>query len=282
MRRFILFLFILSAMALSTTAQDNQVSWSRAETTASGEPDLFRSGHAANLETAAALSRGNLEFQIYHRFFPAMSEGYDNFYGFDGPVNMRIGLAYGVSDNMVVSLGRSNVDDNLDLNAKYKLFTVTAGNIPVQAALVGGMAWNTGVFGRDDTDGKNFQYYGQAVVNAVVFKKLGIGVVPSYLYNSDINADDYETTFGMGGYLQYYLTNRFSLMAEMTGVIDGVRRPYDNYVIGMELQTAGHFFKIIMTNGMYLNPGQYIMGADYPFKSKEWRLGFMITRVLAL
>ncbi len=47
-------------------------------------------------------------------------EGYDAFWGLDGPANIRFALGYAPTDHMVVTLGRSNVTDNLDLQLKFR------------------------------------------------------------------------------------------------------------------------------------------------------------------
>ena len=49
---------------------------------------------------------------------------------------------------------------------------------------------------------------------------------------------------------------------------------------GVELETRGHFFKIVLTNQNRLNPTQFLSGTEFDFKPDEWRLGFNITRIL--
>ncbi len=258
------------------------VSWQRSENPIQSESVIFISSHAINLETAHNNSKGNLEFQIYHRFFPAISEGFESLYGFDGPVNMRLGFGYAVSDNFTVTLGRSNVNDNLDLRSKWQFCNKVYGSIPMMLAVQGGVAWNSNIFGRDNTDSRNFQYYGQLIFNTRILKNLGIGAVPSYLYNSNFLADEYEDTFGFGFYGQYYFNHRMSTILEYGTVLEGYALPYDYYAWGFELQTAGHFFKLFITNSLTLNPSQYIVGAVYPFEPDEFRLGFMVTRLLPI
>lgn len=262
-------------------AQDN-ISWERSIPAGSGEVLVFNSDHAVNFETANTISGGNLEFQIYHRFFPPISEGYDNMYGLDGPVNMRLGFAYAVTDDIMVALGRSNVDDNLDLRGKWRFFQFAGDKYPVVMAIQGGIAWNTGLFNRDDTDGRNFQYYGQLIINTRILKDLALGAVPSYLYNSDIRSTDYLDLFALGAYAQYYFTARMSVLFETGTVLDGQSKPYDTYAWGFELQTAGHFFKLFVTNGLTLNPSQYLAGSSFSFDTDQWRLGFMVTRLIPL
>jgi hypothetical protein len=241
---------------------------------------VFNSTHIIHHETATTPSKGVSEFQISHRFIPPVSEGHKNFYGLDGPVNMRLGYGYALLDGLFITLARSNVRDNSELQVKYRFLNLSQKSILLAAAIQGGLAWNTNIFGRSDTDSRNFQYYGQLIINAKLGGTLALGLVPSYLYNSDIFSDDYKENFGLGLYSVYYATGRLGMMFEYHTILSGYRLPYDLYSTGVELQTAGHFFKLFISNSVTLNPSQYLSGTNFEFKPREWRLGFMITRLL--
>jgi hypothetical protein len=75
-----------------------------------------------------------------------------------------------------------------------------------------------------------------------------------------------------------------SLQAEWYGNLDGYQPEYrhNSLSFGNEKETYGHFFKIFLTNNALLNPSQYQSGADLAIDSGEWRLGFMITRLIQL
>ncbi|MCK5653208.1 MAG: hypothetical protein KAJ42_17605, partial [Gemmatimonadetes bacterium] len=100
------------------------------------------------------------------------------------------------------------------------------------------------------------------------------------LHNSVIDSEEVENSFSVGLYGQLYLTNVLSLAGEWN-VSDPIAEfDYDAAAFGIELETGGHFFKILLTNSVFLNPSQYLVGAESPFEADEWRLGFNITRVL--
>ena len=114
----------------------------------------------------------------------------------------------------------------------------------------------------------------------MIANKLGIGIVPSYLYNSHIYCEDTEYSFTLGGYLQYYLSAMFSIYVETNFTVTGWRKDYNPIAIGVEIETGGHFFKIFLGNSHSINPSQYLAGADLYVEDGEWRLGFNITRIL--
>jgi len=272
-------IFILLLIPRSGTADSS--SWKRSTTKSTTDLTLFHSTHAVNFPTAESLNKGMLEIEISHRFVPPVSDGSDAFYGFDGPVNLRIALGYAITDRLLITLGRSNVFDNIDLNVKYKLAQIRSNKLPLLISFRGGSGWNSAKFAdRGRGDIRNFQYYGQLIVNSTITKKLAIGLVPSYLYNSDIFSQDYKDVFSVGSYTQYYMSSMLSLLAEWNIGVSGDYKNYDAASFGVELETGGHFFKIILTNSILLNPSQYLPGSDYQFKGNEWRLGFLITRLI--
>jgi len=85
-----------------------QSSWKRSVENNFASVELFHSSKTANFPTTENLKQGNFVFEISHRF-EKINGGYDNFYGLDGPVNMRISLGYGLTNDLMVTLGRSNV-----------------------------------------------------------------------------------------------------------------------------------------------------------------------------
>ena len=260
-------------------AYAQEIKWKRS-TSSPLKLELFHSTHVINLPTAETLQKGDFEFEISHRFVPPINEGYDAFWGLDGPANIRLALGYAPTDLMVVTLGRSNVTDNLDLQFRYKLFQISHDIFPSLIAFNLGIAWNTGVADRPKNDSRNFQYFAQLIYNTLIIKKIGIGVVPSYLYNSALTTDDVKYSFTMGTYLQYYFSSFWSILIEWNPTVTGWRDSYNSVSMGIELETGGHFFKIFVTNNDLINMSQFLAGADRKFSDGDVRLGFMITRLL--
>ncbi len=268
--------FILVSLILSLTLSQAQVRWKKKKVERPVDLLLFHSTQVVNLPTTEVLNKGEFQFEISHRFLPPI-DAKKTFFGLDGPAYMRLALGYVPVKNVAVTLGRSNNQDNYDLRIKYKFLQWANATAPLIAAVQAGTAWNTEVTDRETSDPKNFQYYGQLVLNTLLFKKLGIGLVPSYLYNSHIYCDKTQYSFTMGSYVQFYISPMWSLLVEANNTISGWRNQYDSYTFGIELETGGHFFKIFLTNAAALNPSQFLAGADL---KNQWRLGFNITRLL--
>ena len=255
-----------------------EIRWKRTEVK-SLELELFHSTHVINLPSAETMKQGDFEFEVSHRFIPPVNEGYDAFWGLDGPANIRLAMGYAPDDVLVLTLGRSNVTGNLDLQLKFKLWQLDDDLLPSIVTLNFGAAWNTKVSERPKNDARNFQYYAQLIYNTMIMKKLGIGIVPSYLYNSALTTEEVKYSFTMGSYLQYYVSNIWSVVFEWNPTVTGWRDSYSSVSFGIEMETGGHFFKIFGSNSDLINLSQYLAGANKKFSDGDIRLGFMITRL---
>jgi hypothetical protein len=260
-------------------AQERAGGWLRQE--ASLPPVVvFHSTQSANLPTAETLGRGTWLFEISHRFQPPVSRGADALWGLDGPVVNRLALAYGASDRATVGLVRSNLTDNLELGAKLRLAEGGRGKIPFMLAVAGGVAWNTELPDFAGIEDNETQAYVQLVLNALPVPGLALGAVPTLVRNPRIEDADPATAMALGLNAQWYVTDEVSLLGEW--LIAGARAglDHDAGTFGVDINTGGHFFKLVLTNTTRMNPTQFLGGTPHPFEADAWRLGFNVTRLL--
>lgn len=274
-----LILVVVSTVFIAGTLRA-ETSWQRKANPLTPLPQLFHANHAINLPTATMLGKQTFEFEIAHRFFPTIKSGHENLFGLDGPAIIRFALGYGISDRLTITLGRSNLNDNVDLSVKGRVFESNSSSLPLLIGFQAGTGWNTGIFGLSDTDSRAFQLYIRAIINTIFARKLALGLVPAYLRNSDPVSPDTESLFTLGMVVQYYVTSSLSFMAEWDPSIGGDDYIHDPVSWGFELETGGHFFKLAASNSTRLNPSQYIAGAEDPAGGRYWHLGFSITRLL--
>ena len=265
---------------LGAQGQDRPVRWQRASDATEIPITVFHSPQSANLPTAETMLQGEWQFEISHRFEPPFSWGSDFLWGLDGPINNRLGIAYAVHDRGMMTLQRSSLDDNLDLNAKVRVFEAGRGSTPVMVAVVGGVAWNGQAPLLLDGSTRAWQYYGQLTANVMLGGRFALGVVPSFLRNPRLNAEEAQNTFSVGILGQLYLSQHVSLLGEWNVSEEQIGREYDAGTFGVELETGGHFFKLMISNSVRLNPAQFITGSRFSFDPDEWRFGFNITRLL--
>ncbi len=244
------------------------------------EAQIFQSSHAANLPTTTTLPRGDVLFEISHRFTPAVSEGSEAFWGLDGPVINRLGLAWAATDRVLVGARRSNLDDNLEFWGATRLVEGGSGDFPYAVGLAGALAVNTSP--PQGVEDNEVQAYLQAVLDIGLGSAVALGIVPTYLRNPrirDLSADD---AFGLGFHGRLDVTDGLGFLAEWILSEDRPGQNHDSGSFGLEIQTRGHFFKLLFTNQVRMNPSQVLGGSAAEFTPNEWRLGFNITRRIAL
>lgn len=267
-----------------------QPKWKKKTPAKKPDLELFHSTMTANFPTTETLKKGDWEYEISHRFNGLVNDGFGDLWGIDGGSRIRFGLSYALTDHLMIRAGRTNVQDNYDLALKYKLMQIRNSTLPTVFAVRVGGAWNSAeVTGRDRSDSKNFQFFSQLIMNTMLQKKFAIGIVPSYVYNSDSFSPDREYTFSLGNYYQYYINGKFSVFVEYSPIISGYQGPiqqgavtksFNSLTYGFDVGTGGHFFRILLTNNTRLNTSQFLVGGTRSVSDNEWSIGFNITRYL--
>jgi hypothetical protein len=240
---------------------------------------VFRSHQSANLATTETLRGGNWLFEISHRFQLPASSGAKELWGIDGPAWIRLGLSWAPTDRMLFGVVRTNNEDNLELNGRFRFLETEVAGVPLHAAAVAGGAWNTDPLplGADDNE---FQAYLQAVVNARFADQVAFGVSPTFLQNPRIRDAEPDQSLAVGVYGQWYLGDTFSVLGEWVFSEEIEDLEYDTGTVGIEMRTRGHHFKLVATNQPALGTTQLLPGSPNPFTLDELRLGFNITRLL--
>lgn len=273
MKKIIFTLFLLSV--LPTFSQK----WSRGEVEEL-DLSLFNATHVFALPTSETLSKNDFYFMMGHRFQIPVSSGLDDLYGFDGGVVMRIALAYAPTDNLMLNIGRSNLEDNYDFQAKYKTFQIKNDVAPTLISFMAGGAYNAEPNQELPEDSRKWQGYAFAIANTMLFDKIGIGVAPGFLYNSNCACIDVQNSWVLGTYLQYFIDDHWSIVGEYTPTLNGWTDGYDSIAFGAELEYGGHFFKFFLTNNTKTNLSQFMAGSINPIGFNDLHFSFQITRNL--
>ncbi len=268
-------IIIFTICFLSSITLSAQPSWQRSEPI-SLPLQLFRSPDALNLPTTETLQQGDIYFHISHKFLIPVSGGFDELFGFDGSIFMRLALGYGITDDIFAQIGRSNLNGNIDFQLKWKAVEFKSDILPISIALNGGVAYNSKMNNEPSDKSRLWQYYGFMIANSKILKSLGLGVSPGFLYNASIHCSEPINSWTFGAYAQYWFDERWSVIFEANPTINGWRQFYNTYSLGMEIETAGHFFKVSLSNNIYTNFSQFMVGSV----DDKLHITFLITRVL--
>lgn len=241
---------------------------------------VFHSTQSANLPTAAMLPGGSWLFEISHRFGTPISEGVDHLWGLDGPAAIRLGLTWSPHDRLMLTAQRTNFEDNVELSARFRGFAIDSETLPIEVSAQGGVAWNTQVVIGGGAADDEMQAYVALIANALIADRLAIGVVPAALRNPRILDADSETAFTLGLHAQLYTESAFSFFGEWVFSEERVDLEQDVGALGVEIETRGHFFKILVSNSVRLNATQVLGGTGTAWSADNLVLGFNITRLL--
>jgi len=240
----------------------------------------FQIRRLINLPTTNALRRGEILFRISHRYDLAVREGSEYLYGLDGPAKIYLSLGYGIRDNVNVTLGRTNLNDIVELSFSWRM--IQQGRrftMPFSAALnIGGSLVTDprpchGVF-----EAENMKLNVQLSVSHQVNRHMSLLLVPSFSSNTNHWASDSEGTFTLGTGGRYTFLKNLSVLGEWLPVLSGYEADARGWGFGLEYRMGGHVFQVFLTNSRGLTSDQFIPGGDLDLEESDYRLGFNIFR----
>lgn len=256
----------------------------------------FKANRVVNGHSIENTAKGVLDTKFSHRFNPLRQGIYDIF-GLDG-ASIRIGADYGVTDRLMVGLGRSTYEKTIDGFAKYKILRQCSGakNIPVTLAYLIDAQVKTVKFSDPERNNKfsdRLFYVHQLLVGRKFSNNLSLQLMPTLLHrNLTTSPKDKNDVFSIGAAGRIKLTKRIALNAEYYYVPEGqIEAPYANSLsIGFDIETGGHVFQLHFTNSAYMTYKGVLTETteDWFYKNGDGkmlsgiRFGFNISRVFTL
>lgn len=244
----------------------------------------FKSTRVVNGHSVETMKKKHLDLRISHRFGKLNSGAYQ-FFGLD-QATMRLGFEYGLTDDLMIGVGRSTSQKVYDFFAKYKLLKQSAGarNIPVSITLFGGTGVATVDKEREFQD--KLYYTGQVLVARKFGERLSLQLSPTYLYRTmpDVTGDEkILLAVGIGG--RFKLSKRVSLNGEYFYTArekNTVTAPYhDSMSFGVDIETGGHVFQLHFTNSLGMIEKQFIGETTGSWGKGDIHYGFNISRTFS-
>lgn len=254
--------------------------------------DGSRLGNGHTIQTNAA---GSLEFIFGHRFGPINGGAYE-LYGLD-QAYVRLGLDYGITDWLSVSIGRNSTDKTVDGYLKYRALRQSKGkkNFPVSLTVLGGLAYKLSPKNNYDVSPEfenmdRLSYTGQALIARKFSPAISLQLMPTLIHKNFVETYEQNTQFalGFGGRVKvsrsmaitgeyYYNTSRPDY-----NTLPDDRRQYDAMSIGLDIETGGHVFQLLLTNAIGLTERAFITETHDNFFDGDIHLGFNVTRSFQL
>ena len=286
--RKIFFIFFCLFSAMGLRAQDNSLlnmlndsmSVHKGKSYVTG---TFKAEYIINTQTVESPANGNLNFVIQHRFGQLNSGSY-NFFGLDN-ATLRLGLDYGITDDLDVGIGRSSYLKTFDGYLKYKLLKQTEGpQMPLSVSVLGTVTDYT----QDEPtetylDMRLRTAYSVQLLLARKFSRwLSLQLSPTWLhYNLVPTVADKNDVFalGLGGRMK--ITKRMSIDAEYDIVPTGQvvsTSVHNSFSLGWDIETGGHVFQLVFSNSQSMLPTQYLAQTTGTWGKGDIYFGFNISR----
>jgi len=296
---FFSFLLLIVSMLFSFSSQGQDDLLKQLEKQAPTENEkviaTFKGLKLVNLQSNETIKKKNLDFRISHLFGNVGQEsggGFHNLWGLDNAFDIRIAFHYGITDRLNVGFARHKRDENLVGDIKYKVLEQTENNkMPVSLTVFGDMA----VTPKEDPTLTKTAYRITYVAEAIIARKfssrISFELVPSYLHRNLVSAGDQNDIFSLGIGGRWKFTRSAAIVADYVysfGRPDSVSvgsapaKLYDPLGIGLEIETGGHIFTVMFTNGSGILENDYIANTTDSWSKGGYKLSFHISRIFKL
>ncbi|MEP7375728.1 MAG: DUF5777 family beta-barrel protein [Chitinophagaceae bacterium] len=261
--------------------------------------NTFQSVWIIDNQTVLVPVKKTFEMDIQHRF-GTVKKGYEDFWGFFAPSNIRIGFSYVPINKLNVGVGftkttasiipgqsTSSVSGPLwDGSLKYSIITQTKGVYPVSVTYYGNAAYNTKKDPEHDVY-RNYSdrlsYFHELIIARKITNKLSVQVAPNLSHHNVVNGyfvklndstlkvepDMKFDHFAVSFSARYKLTNVTSVMVNYDQPITKhvSNNPNPSLSFGLEFNTSSHSFQLFATNFFYLVPQiNNLYNTNSPFK----------------
>lgn len=236
-----------------------------------------------NLESTKTASKGDFYFNISHRF-GSIKDGIDELFGLDQST-IRFSFFYGINDWLTLGASRSSYNKTYDISAKYRFTKQYENGFPFTITGFSEIAANTEI-DTDDYPGFTFinrlSYLTEVLISRKFNERLSLQFAPVFIHENFVlndNQDNSQFALGAGG--RYNLNGTLSLNVDYVYHLNRANdNPFSNPLsFGLDIETGGHVFQIILSNSNQLNDVNFITNAIGDWSTGDLYLGFNLYRV---
>lgn len=266
----------------------------------------FKGIKVINAQSCETMKKSHLDFRVAHRFGNIATPGAGHqLFGLDAIADVRISFDYGVTDKLMIGIGRTKRQEMIDGSIKYKILEQTTDNhMPLTLVFYGDAGFTpvdkatlySGTVNVKENIAHRLSYVSQLVLARKFSRALSLELLPTYQYrnfvrayiNPDNSAEESNGIFALGAALRLKLTKRICVTADYFYNFSQFRMnnpalPYYNALgIGFEIETGGHVFHINYTNNAGILENDFIPNNGDSWSSGAFKFGFNISRVFSL
>lgn len=277
------FLSLLVALILTYNTSNAQMERERVNPGGAVE-ETFWAPNLVGMETVENISANNLNVTIMHSFGILTDRTLQDFFGFDTPPNVRLGLDYGITDYWSLGIGRTTFNKVVDLRSKLTMLQQTKdGSVPLSISLKGDIGLTT--LENNRPIGDDLNYFLSVPIAKKFGDKLSLQTTPMFSHFNTVNEAQGEKNnlfaIGLGG--EYRLSRRYALMAEYYPVISERNPETTNaFALGLNIETGGHVFQLFFASSNWHTEQYVITENNNNFWAGDFRFGFNVNRIFTI
>ena len=248
----------------------------------------FKTTRIVNGHSIEQTAGGVLDFRINHRF-GFLNSGIGDLFGLDN-ATVRLGLDYGLTDRLMIGIGRSSFNKVYDGFAKFKLLrqSTKATGSPVTISAAAGIEITTIEFPdpeRNDDFNSRLDYSATLLIARKFSNAVTLQLSPTWVHRNLVEtAAENNDIFalGLGGRIK--LSNRVTFNGEyFLTPSDQLADIYENSIaLGFDIETGGHVFQLHFTNSTAMVYNGFIGETTGNFFDGDIHFGFNISRVFTI
>jgi hypothetical protein len=234
------------------------------------------------------VAKGVMDVKISHRFGTINKGGYELF-GLDN-ATMRMGIDYGITNYLMVGIGRSTYQKTYDAFFKIKLLRQSTGKrkMPISLSYVPTIAYKTLKFenpAQNNYASSRIYYTHQLIIARKFSDKLSLQLMPTLAHRNIVtlqNDPNDIIAIGIGG--RQKLTKRLSFNVEYYYQLPQykLQGSTNSLSVGFDIETGGHVFQLHFTNSQGMNERTFITETTGQWEKGDILFGFNISRVFTI
>ncbi|MFT4544069.1 MAG: hypothetical protein ACI9CU_002682 [Polaribacter sp.] len=277
---------------------------------------MFKTTRVIQAHSIETVKKKTMDVRISHRFGNIYStrnevDGPDSFFGFDNIADVRLAVEYGITDELMIGLGRSQMSNLVDGFVKWRFYQQTTdnkrpfslaffGNVGVNASKKGAFyagvkdsLWNGNpnlgiapVYGGAKKFFHRLSYTAQLIIARKFSPGISIELLPTYVHRNFVrDSKDENYIFALGVAGRFKVSKRVAILADYFYVFSAYRMnnssvPFHMPIsIGVEIETGGHVFHIDISNARGIETNNFLVESPDSWQYAEIKLGFNISRV---
>ncbi len=263
-------------MSMIDKADSNQTLYTKA---------TFKTTRLINGHSVETLGKGVMDVKISHRF-GKLNGGPNELFGLDN-ATMRFGFDFGITNNLMIGVGRSTFEKTYDGFIKIKLLKQSTGKIkmPVTMDYIPTIAVNTlksPGYPKLTPGATRVSYTHQLIIGRKFSENTSFQIMPSYVHQNIVPlAGDPNNIFAVGIGGRQKISKRTSLNAEYYYQLPGAKLAgsTNSLSVGVDIETGGHVFQLHFTNSQGMAERQFIANTNGRWSKGDIFFGFNIARV---